>query len=83
MTKKRLRNYIVNTGNASLAIRFVASLDGIITVLSGMSNIAQMEYNLSYMKASDCISCKQCERACLQINRPDEAIIKKWLDKVL
>ena len=35
---------------SSWAVRFVAGLPNLLAVLSGMSNVAQMEDNLSYMK---------------------------------
>lgn len=36
--------------SASYAVRYAASFDGIFMVLSGMSNLAQLEENISFMK---------------------------------
>lgn len=47
---KVLKEAEPDSSAASWAIRFAADLEGIVTVLSGMSNVAQMKDNLSYMK---------------------------------
>lgn len=48
--RKLLSAHDENASYASWAIRFAASLEGILTVLSGMSNVEQMQDNLSYMR---------------------------------
>ena len=50
-----------NLSYAGWAIRFVASQDNIVTVLSGMSSLEQMEDNLSYMRAFKPLSPEESE----------------------
>ena len=58
---KVLKEAEPDSSPASWGIRFAAGLDGVITVLSGMSNIEQMKDNLSYMKSFDGLTNKQRE----------------------
>ena len=47
---KELKEAEPDASPASWAIRFAAGLEGVITVLSGMSSLEQMKDNLSFMK---------------------------------
>jgi len=44
------RGYNKNASTASWAVRYVASMPQVLTVLSGMSTMEQLEDNMSYMK---------------------------------
>jgi predicted aldo/keto reductase-like oxidoreductase len=48
--KKLFTDYNPNASVASWAVRYAASLDNILVVLSGMSNMEQLNDNMSYMK---------------------------------
>ncbi|MFV0527789.1 MAG: aldo/keto reductase [Lachnospiraceae bacterium] len=45
-----LKEYDPQASSASWALRYAASLDGLITVLSGMSTLEQMQDNLAFME---------------------------------
>lgn len=54
-----LREIRPNDSAASWALRFVGSLDGVLTILSGMSTQAQMEENLSLFQNFEPLSGKE------------------------
>ena len=49
-SEQKLKAIDPNASPASWALRFAASQEGVLTVLSGMSNLAQMQDNIGTMK---------------------------------
>lgn len=69
--EKIYKNYAPQKSIASWALRYVASLDGVMTILSGMSNAQQMNDNLDTMTHFE------------KINDKEARLIKQVTDQVL
>lgn len=68
-----LKDYAPEMSTASWGIRFAANLEGVLVVLSGMSDASQMDDNISYMK--DFKGLAADEEACLMKARDELARI--------
>lgn len=62
--KKIFNDYNPKASLASWAVRYCASLDNILVVLSGMSNMEQLKDNMSYMK--DFVPLNKEESECVE-----------------
>lgn len=54
-------DYAPEASQSSWAIRYAASLEGVLMVLSGMSTLAQMEDNVSFMKDFQPLSAEEAD----------------------
>jgi predicted aldo/keto reductase-like oxidoreductase len=69
--EKIYKDYAPQKSIASWALRYIASLDGVMTILSGMSNAQQMNDNLDTMTHFE------------KINNEEAKLIKQVTDQVL